>query len=62
MGDATPHGIRYLLGRARWDADAMRGDLAHYIVEHLGQPDGVLIVDETSFLKKGDESVRVGRQ
>ena len=40
----------------------MRGDLAHYIVEHLGQPDGVLIVDETSFLKKGDESVRVGRQ
>ncbi len=61
-GDATPHGIQRLLGRANWDADAVRDDLRAYVVEHLGETDGVLIVDETGFLKKGDKSVGVQRQ
>ena len=62
VGDATPHGIQRLLGRARWDADAVRDDLGTYVVEHLGEPDGVLIVDETGFLKKGTKSAGVARQ
>ena len=61
-GDATPHGLQRLLGRARWDADAVRDDLRAYVVEHLGEPEGVLIVDETGFLKKGTKSAGVARQ
>ena len=55
----TPHGVQRLLDAASWDADAVRDDLRAYVVEHLGDPDGVLIVDETGFLKKGDQ---VGRR
>ncbi len=62
LGDATPHGVQRLLGRARWDADAVRDDLRGYVVDRLGEPDGVLIVDETGFLKKGTKSVGVQRQ
>jgi SRSO17 transposase len=62
VGDATPHGIQRLLGRARWDADGVRDDLRAYVVEYLGEPDGVLIVDETGFLKKGTKSAGVARQ
>ncbi len=61
-GDATPHGLQRLLGRARWDADAVRDDLRDYVVGHLGEPGGVLIVDETGFLKKGARSAGVARQ
>ena len=61
-GDATPHGFQRLLGRARWDADAVRDDLRAYVVEHLGEPGGVLIVDETGFLKEGTKSAGVARQ
>ena len=61
-GDATPHGLQRLLGRARWDADAVRDDLRAYVVDHLGEPEGVLIVDETGFLKKGTKSAGVSRQ
>jgi SRSO17 transposase len=43
-----------------WDADAVRDDLRAYVVEHLGDPDAVLVLDETGFLKKGDKSA--GRQ
>ena len=46
----------------QWDADLVRDDLKSYVVEHLGDADGVLVVDETGFLKKGDKSVRVQRQ
>ncbi len=62
VGDATPHGIQRLLGRARWDADAVRDDLRAYVVDQLGELDGVLIVDETGFLKKGTKSAGVARQ
>jgi SRSO17 transposase len=62
LGEATPDGIQHLLARAGWDADAVRDDLAGYVRHHLGDPAGVLIVDETGFLKKGTKSCGVARQ
>lgn len=62
LGDATPVKLQHFLGRAEWDADAVRDDLREYVAQHLGDPDGVLIVDETGFLKKGKKSVGVKRQ
>lgn len=61
-GDATPYGIQQLLDRAKWDADAVRDDLQAYAREHLGHPAGVLVIDETSFLKQGTHAVGVGIQ
>jgi SRSO17 transposase len=61
-GEATPDGMQRLLATAAWDADAVRDDLRAYVVEHLGDPAAVLVVDETGFLKKGDKSVGVQRQ
>jgi SRSO17 transposase len=62
LGEAGPQGVQRLLNAARWDADAVRDDLRAYVIEQLGDPDGVLIVDETGFLKKGTKSVGVQRQ
>jgi SRSO17 transposase len=62
LGEAGPQGVQRLLNAARWDADAVRDDLRAYVSEQLGDPDGVLIVDETGFLKKGPKSVGVQRQ
>jgi len=62
IGEATPDGVQRLLNAADWDADCVRDDLRSYVVEHLGHESGVLIVDETGFLKKGDKSVGVKRQ
>lgn len=64
VGDATPHGFQRLLGRASWSADDVRDTLMHYAHEHLltDGDHGVLIVDETGFLKKGDKSAGVQRQ
>ena len=62
IGDATPHGVQHLLGRADWSADLTRDDLLAYVREHLDDPQGVLIVDETGFLKKGTKSAGVQRQ
>ncbi len=63
-GNATPHSFQRLLGRASWDADKLRDEVRRYAVEHLLAPNeaGVLIVDETGFLKRGDKSVGVQRQ
>jgi hypothetical protein len=52
-GDATPDGMQRLLNNFQWDADTVRDDLRDYVTEHLGEPDGVLIVDETGFLDAG---------
>ncbi len=62
MGESGPQGVQRLLNAADWDVDAMRDDLREYVVEHLGDPGGVLIVDETGFLKKGNKSVGVQHQ
>jgi len=63
MGEHDPQGVQRLLNCARWDAEAVRDDLRCYVVEHLGEEEsGVLILDETGFLKKGEKSVGVARQ
>jgi SRSO17 transposase len=61
-GEATPDGMQRLLATADWDADQVRDDLRVYVVEHLGDPEAVLVIDETGFLKKGTKSVGVQRQ
>jgi len=61
-GDEAPYGVQHLLGRADWDADRVRDDLVAYAYGHLADPGGVLVVDETGFLKKGTKSVGVQRQ
>jgi DDE superfamily endonuclease len=52
-GDRTPDGMQHLLSRARWDADGVRDDVRSYVVEELGDPGAVLVVDETGDVKKG---------
>ncbi|KAA0675681.1 IS701 family transposase [Roseomonas genomospecies 6] len=61
-GDASPDSVQDFLARMRWDADAVRDDLRTYVVEHLGDPQAVLVLDETGFVKKGTRSVGVQRQ
>jgi SRSO17 transposase len=61
-GDATPDGMQRLLNRAAWDADGVRDDVRAYVASHLGAADGVLVVDETGFIKKGTRSAGVQRQ
>lgn len=58
----SPYSLQHLLDRAHWDADAVRGDLIDIVAEELGDADGVLVVDETGFLKKGTHSAGVQRQ
>src|SRR5437867_5142479 len=62
IGDATPDRTQRLLYRADWDADAARDRLQHFIIEQFGDEEGIGIVDETGFLKKGTSSVAVARQ
>jgi SRSO17 transposase len=61
-GLARPYRIQSLLGRSSWSADALCERVRSYALEVLGDPDGVLVVDETGFLKKGRHSVGVARQ
>ena len=61
-GDVTPYGMQHLLGRAVWDAEAVRDDLRGYVMAHLGTPQGVMVIDETGFLKKGRHSAGFARQ
>ena len=63
MGEADPDGAQRLLYQARWDEDAVRDELQRFVMETLGSPEtGVLVIDETGFLKKGSHSVGVARQ
>jgi SRSO17 transposase len=61
-GEVTPDGMQRLLNGSGWDADGVRDDLGDYVVEQLGDPDAVLVLDETGFVKKGDRSAGVQRQ
>ena len=54
--------MQRLLRRADWDIDGVRDDVRDYIIERVGDRDGVLIVDDTGFLKKGTRSAGVQRQ
>src|SRR5690348_6143515 len=61
-GEAGPDGMQRLLRCADWDTREVRDDVRDYAVEHLGDPGGVLIADDTGFLKKGTRSAGVQRQ
>jgi len=62
LGERSPHGVQRLLAEADWDGEAVCEELRRYVVEHLGTADGVLVVDETGFLKKGKKSAGVANQ
>jgi SRSO17 transposase len=61
-GEARPDGMQRLLNSAVWDADLVRDDLRAYILERLGDPQAVLVLDETSFRKRGKKSAGVANQ
>ncbi|MET4899013.1 IS701 family transposase, partial [Sphingomonadaceae bacterium jetA1] len=61
-GDPGPWRQQAILGRRRWDADALREIVRDYVVEHLATPGCVLVIDETGFLKQGKASCGVARQ
>jgi SRSO17 transposase len=62
LGHQNPYRVQHLLDRAVWDTDAVCEDLRAYVVAHLGDPEGVLVIDESGFLKKGKHSCGVQRQ
>jgi SRSO17 transposase len=61
-GGGDPDGIQRLLSTGRWDPDELRDDLRAYVLERLGDPEAVLVVDETGFVKKGRTSAGGQRQ
>ena len=61
-GLANPYGFQHLLGRAQWDAEAVRDAHCQDVLAGLGQEDAVLAIDETGVTKKGDQSAGVARQ
>jgi SRSO17 transposase len=62
VGDRVPDRMQRLLYRVPWDADAARDRLQQFVIETLGDEEGIGVVDETSFVKKGTHSVGVARQ
>src|SRR5258707_458309 len=63
LRETGPQGVQRLLNAADWNADAVRDDLRTYVVEHLEDAEtGVLVIDETGFLKKGSKSAGGARQ
>ena len=62
LGEANAHGVQRLLEEANWDEEAVRDELRTYVIEQLGEPAGILAVDETGFVKKGKKSAGVARQ
>jgi SRSO17 transposase len=61
-GLANPYGFQHLLGRAQWDAEAVRDAHAQDVLAGLGQDDAVLAIDETGVVKQGKKSAGVARQ
>src|SRR3989475_11782390 len=62
LGEANAHGVQRLLEEADWDEEAVRDELRTYVIEQLGEAAGILVVDETGFVKKGKQSAGVARQ
>jgi SRSO17 transposase len=62
LGEQGPQGVQRRLNGARWDAEAVRDDLRDYVIAHLGVAEGILILDETGFVKKGRHSCGVASQ
>jgi SRSO17 transposase len=61
-GHSTPDGLQHLLAGAKWQPDDIRDDLQKYVADTLGEDGGVLIIDDTGFIKKGTTSAGVQRQ
>jgi SRSO17 transposase len=62
LGEANAHGVQRLLEEADWEEQGVRDELRSYVSEQLGEANGILVVDETGFLKKGKKSAGVARQ
>ena len=62
LGETNAHGVQRLLEEADWDEEAVRDEVRTYVIEQLGEPAGMLVVDETGFVKKGKKSAGVARQ
>ena len=62
LGESTPYSIQYFLNRAKWDADELHDILLKYVCENFGDENGVGVLDDTGFIKKGNKSVGVKRQ
>lgn len=62
IGEKSPYNVQYLLGRAKWDSDDLLDILQKYVIEKIGDENGVGVFDETGFIKKGNKSVGVQRQ
>jgi SRSO17 transposase len=60
-GLPTPYAMQYLLSRAVWESDEVRDQLQAYVREMIAGPEGMLLIEETGFLKKGKKSVGVQR-
>lgn len=61
-GESSPDGFQYVLSRAEWDTDAVRDELRRSIIHPLGDPHGVLVLDETGLVNKGCHSAGMARQ
>ncbi|MGH9776979.1 MAG: IS701 family transposase [Candidatus Acidiferrales bacterium] len=62
VGDRLPDPTQRLLYQSHWEADKARDELEQYVIEVFGEEDGIGVVDETGFMKKGQHSVGVKRQ
>src|SRR6266516_2405093 len=62
LAEPNAHGVQRLLAETDWDEEVVRDDLRAYVIEHLGEASGMLVIDETGFLKKGKKSAGVARQ
>jgi SRSO17 transposase len=62
LGDALPDRMQRLLNRSDWSAVEARNRLVDFCIEVLGDPEAIAVLDETGFVKKGDQSVGVQRQ
>ncbi len=61
LGEDGPRGVQRLLREADWDEEGVRDDLQAYVTQHLGEAGGILVMDETGFLKNGKKSAGVAR-
>jgi len=62
LGDSSPYGLQQLMYRAKWAVDGVRDDAQAYVSEQLGEPNGIMVVDESGVVKKGEHSVGVAAQ
>lgn len=62
LGETGPQGLQRLLHSARWDAEAVQAELQAFVMDAFGHPEGIGVLDESAFVKKGERSVGVKRQ